>query len=285
MFKGLSPGAIGVRANNLDEALAAAKTGGFGGVEFNPSEIADLIAAQGADAVRARFTDSGIKPAGWGLPTDWRGTEENWRAGLDALPRLAEAAGAIGGTRVSTWIMPGSNDRPYDDNYQFHVTRFTPVAKILGDYGVSLGLEFIGPKTLRDSQKYPFVHTMADMLAMGRDIGPNVGLLLDAWHWYTSHGTVADLKALRPEQVVYVHVNDAPQGVPIDEQVDNVRDLPGATGVIDIAAFLQSLQSIGYDGPVTPEPFVNLSGLPSDEARLQKVGAAMDAIWKKAGLA
>ena len=284
MFKGLSPGAIGVRAANLDEALVAAKTGGFGGVEFNPSEVADLIAAQGADAVRARFTDTGIKPAGWGLPTDWRGSEENWRAGLDALPRLAEAAGAIGGTRVSTWIMPGSNDRPYDENYQFHVSRFTPIAKILGDYGVSLGLEFIGPKTLRDSQKYPFIHTMSDMLAMGRDIGPNVGLLLDAWHWYTSHGTVADLKALTPEQVVYVHVNDAPQGVPIDEQVDNVRDLPGATGVIDIAGFLQALQSIGYDGPVTPEPFVNLSSLPSDEARLQKVGAAMDDIWKKAGI-
>ncbi len=285
MFKGLSPGAIGVRANNLDEALAAAKTGGFGGVEFNPSEIADLIAAQGPDAVRARFTDAGIKPAGWGLPTDWRGSEENWRAGLDALPRLAEAAGAIGGTRVSTWIMPCSNDRDYDENYQFHVDRFTPITKILGDHGVSLGLEFIGPKTLWASQKYPFIHTMSDMLAMGRDIGPNVGLLLDAWHWYTSHGTVDDLKALKPKQVVYVHVNDAPQGVPIDEQVDNVRDLPGATGVIDIAGFLQSLQSIGYDGPVTPEPFVNLSSLPSDEARLQKVGAAMNDIWKKAGLA
>ena len=40
MFKGLSPGAIGVRAATLDESLAAAKTGGFGGVEFNPSEIA-----------------------------------------------------------------------------------------------------------------------------------------------------------------------------------------------------------------------------------------------------
>ncbi len=285
MFKGLSPGAIGVRANTLDEALAAAKTGGFGGVEFNPSEIADLIAAQGAAAVRARFTDSGIKPAGWGLPTDWRGSEENWRAGLDALPRLAEAAEAIGGTRVSTWIMPCSNDRDYDENYQFHVDRFTPIAKILGDHGVALGLEFIGPKTLWASQKHPFIHTMTDMLAMGRDIGPNVGLLLDAWHWYTSHGTVDELKALKPEQVVYVHVNDGPVGVPVDEQLDNVRDLPGATGVIDIAGFLQSLQSIGYDGPVTPEPFVNLSGLPSDEARLQKVGAAMDAIWKKAGLA
>ena len=284
MFKGLSPGAIGVRAGNLDEALAAAKTGGFGGVEFNPSEIADLIDSQGAEAARARFIESGIQPAGWGLPTDWRGSEEKWQEGLAELPRLAKAAAAVGGTRVSTWIMPCSNNRPFEENYEFNVARFTPITQILGDHGVSLGLEFIGPKTLWASQKYPFIHTMPEMLAMGREIGPNVGLLLDCWHWYTSHSTLDDLKALKPAQVVYVHVNDGPLGVPVDEQLDGVRGLPGTTGVIDIAGFLQALRGIGYDGPVVPEPFVDLSGLPSDEARLKTVGAAMDDIWKKAGL-
>ena len=71
----------------------------------------------------------------------------------------------------------------------------------------------------------------------------------------------------------------------IVEQLDNVRDLPGATGVIDIAGFLRALQSIGYDGPVTPEPFKKeLAALPSDEVRLKKVGAAMDDVFVKAGL-
>ena len=284
MFKGLSPGAIGVRAGTLDEALVAAKTGGFGGVEFNPSEIAGLIDSQSAEAVQARFTEAGIKPAGWGLPVDWRGSEEKWQEGLGELPRLAQAAAAIGGTRVSTWVMPCSNARPFEENYRFHVARFAPIAQILGDHGVSLGLEFIGPKTLWASQEHAFVHTLPEMLALGRDIGPNVGLLLDCWHWYTSHGTIDDLKALTPAQVVYVHVNDAPAGIPIDEQRDNTRALPGATGVIDIAGFLQALKGIGYDGPVVPEPFVDLGGLPSDEARLKTVGAAMDDIWQKAGL-
>jgi len=284
MFKGLSPGAIGVRAGTLDEALAAARTGGFGGVEFSPSQIADMIDSQGADAVRAKFAEAGIQPAGWGLPTDWRGAEEKWQEGLGELPRLARAAAAVGGTRVSTWVSPSSNDRTFEENYNFHVARFAPIAQILGDHGVSLGLEFIGPKTLWASQQHEFIHTLPEMLRMGRDIGPNVGLLLDCWHWHTSHGTLEDLKALTPAQVVYVHVNDAPAGIPTDEQKDNTRALPGATGVIDIAGFLQSLKGIGYDGPVVPEPFVDLSGLPSDEARLKTVGAAMEDIWKKAGL-
>jgi sugar phosphate isomerase/epimerase len=285
MYKGLSPWAIGVRARSLQEAIAAAKKGGFGGVEFGAQEVADLVETQGADHVKGLFAGAGLKPAGFGLPTDWRTSPENWRKGLEELPRLAKAAAAIGGTRTFTWITPGSDDRAFDANYDFHVTRFKPIAALLAEHGCSLGLEFIGPKTLRNALKYPFVHTLGGMLALGRDIGPNVGLLLDCWHWHTSHGTLADLNALRPEQVVYVHVNDAPAGIPTDEQVDNVRALPGETGVIDIAGFLQALQRIGYDGPVTPEPFKQeLGDLPSDEARLQTVGAAMEAIFQKAGI-
>ncbi len=284
MYKGLSPGAIGVSAETLEARIEAAQIGGFGGVEVNPSEIADLVEMHGSSAVAARFTEAGVQPAGFGLPVEWRGAQDAWEEGLNNLPRLAAAAAAIGATRTMTWIMPCSDTLEFDENKAFHVTRFMPVAKILADYGLSLGLEFIGPKTLRETQKYPFIHTMEQMLAMGREIGLNVGLLLDSYHWYTSHGTVDDLRALTPEQIVVVHVNDAPVGVPVDAQMDGVRDLPGATGVLDIAGFLQSLQAIGYDGPVTPEPFVNLSALPSDTARLQRVGAALADIWRKAGL-
>src|SRR6185369_16124190 len=118
-------------------------------------------------------------------------------------------------------------------------------------------------------------HQMAPMLEMGAEIGSNVGLLLDVWHWYTSGGTVDELKALRNEQVVYVHVSDAPVGVPVDKQIDNKRCLPGATGVIDIGGFLGALKQIGYDGPIVPEPFGNAASWAADSLR---------AIWKTAGI-
>ena len=285
MYSSLSPGAIGVRAANLNEAISAAKIGGFQGVEFNPGEVADLIARHGVDYVKDLFAEAGIRPAGFGLPLDWRGDEMAWRDSLQRLPRLAQAAHAIDGGRTMTWIMPCSNDRPFNENRRFHIERFRPAAQILGDHGCRLGLEFIGPKTLRDSQKYPFIYTMDDMLEMGREIGPSVGLLLDCWHWHTSGGTIDDLNRLRPEEVVYVHVNDAPRGVSMEEYVDSVRGLPGETGVIDIGGFLTALQRIGYDGPVTPEPFKKeLSELPSDEARLSEVGEAMRKIFRHVGL-
>jgi len=285
MYKTLSPGAIGVRASNLEEAIAAAQGGGFGGVEINPAEIAQRIEAQGLDSVAQIFAESGVVPAGFGLPLDWRGDEAKWQDSLKELPRLAHAAQQIGCTRTFTWIPPGSNTLDYAENRAFHIERFRPAAEILDDYGIDFGMEFLGPKTLRDPFKYPFIYKMGEMLDLGAEIGANVGILLDCWHWYTSESTVDELLALKPEQVVYVHVNDAPPNVPIEEHVDNVRELPGETGVIPIADFLQALKTIGYEGPVTPEPFKNdLANLADDASRVRVVGESMSKIFRLAHL-
>ena len=173
----------------------------------------------------------------------------------------------------------------FQSNFDFHVARLRPAAKILSDYGCRLGLEFVGPKTMRTSRQYEFIYTLAGMLELCQAIGTgNVGLLLDAYHLYTSHGSLAEVRQLTNRDVVIVHVNDAPAGVPVDEQLDNVRALPGETGVVDIGGFLQALQAIGYDGPVTPEPFSErLRVLPPAEAA-QEAGQAMRRIWQAAGL-
>jgi sugar phosphate isomerase/epimerase len=285
MFKALSPHAIQVSPPDLQTALRYAKIGGFSGLEFWGPGIADMMDGMGADAVKKLFTDAGVKPAGWGLPVDWRTTDENWKRDLEKLGRAAKAARALGTDRCFTWVMPASNERALEENWKFHVARFKPIAEMLGEYGQRLGLEFIGPKTIRDSHKHAFIWTMKDMLRLAAEIGPNVGLLVDCWHWYTSHGTVADLKSLNEKQVVYVHVNDAPKGIDVDKQIDNVRELPGETGVIDTAGFLAALKSIGYDGPVVPEPFkADLKDLPDDEARLKKVGASMEKIFRQSRL-
>ena len=285
MYKGLSPGAIQVKVAHLEEAIDKARRHGFGSVEFNPREIAERIERDGANTVREFFTAAGMRPAGFGLPLDWRGDEAKWREGIDRLPRLAGAAAAIGATRCMTWVLPSSDELPYAENRRFHVERFKPAARVLAEHGIHLGLEFLGPKTLRDARKHPFIYMLRDMLDLGREIGPNVGLLLDSWHWYTSGGTVEEIRALRPEQVVYVHVNDAPVGIPVDQQVDNVRAMPGETGVIDIAGFLRALDAIGYDGPITPEPFKKeLRELPSDDDRLAAASAALDEIFRQAGV-
>lgn len=283
MYRTLSPGAIGVRAN-LTESIEYAKRGRFQGVEIGIEQAARFAEERSMDGLRNLFLEAGVRPGGWGLPVDWRGNQDSYDAGLARLDSLAGTGAALNCVRAMTWILPFSDDRPFEENFDFHVERFTPIARVLAEHGCSLGLEFIGPKTMRAPHKYEFVYSMGGMLELAAAIGPNVGLLLDCWHWYTSHGTLEDVARLRPEQVVYVHVNDAPTGIPIDEQIDNVRALPGETGVIDLTGFLRQLQAIGYEGPVTPEPFsAKLKTLGPDEA-VETTGQSFLQAWERAGL-
>ncbi|MEN6549773.1 MAG: sugar phosphate isomerase/epimerase, partial [Armatimonadia bacterium] len=124
-------------------------------------------------------------------------------------------------------------------------------------------------------KKFEFIHTMEQMLELCSCLGQNAGLLLDAWHWYTSGGTLAQLKKLTNENVVYVHINDAPPDIALDDQVDSVRALPGETGVINLTGFLQVLRDIGYDGPVTPEPFSARLNAMEDKSEAVKLAGKM----------
>lgn len=284
MFKNLSPGAIGIRNANLAESIRLAKKTGFAGVDFNIREAAALADEHGFDHVEALFARDDIIPGQWGLPVAWS-REDQWEADLQQLPRLAALGRRLGCTRTCTWIPSGSNERPYDDNWRWHVERFRPIARVLADQGCRLGLEFLGPRTMRDRFQYAFIYTLAEMMDLARDIGTgNVGLLLDAWHLYTSGGAIDDLDQITAQDVVTVHVNDAPEGVPLHEQVDNVRRLPMETGVIDLPAFMRKLAAMQYDGPVTPEPFSERVNAIQDSIEAASLVAShMDRLWKAAG--
>jgi len=284
MFRSLSPGTIGVKAT-LEEGLELARRGGFQGLDISIKEVAGVVGDQGAAAVTDRFREVGLRIGAWGLPVPWNGAEEDYRAGLAGLEELAAAGAAVGATRVAQWIPASSEDLAFRENFRWHVSRLKPIAEVLREHGCSLGLEFIGPRTMRVERPYGFIYSMPGMLALSEAIGTgNVGLLLDCWHWYTSLGTLSDLRALGAADVVHVHVNDAPSGVAITDQVDNIRALPSETGVIDLAGFLGVLNEMGYGGPVTPEPFSRrVRELPPDEA-VRETHEGLNRAWQEAGL-
>jgi sugar phosphate isomerase/epimerase len=289
MFQALGPEALGIRGLSLPEAIELARAAGFAGLAFNIAQAADLADAHGVDHVRDLFARAGVRPAHWNLPLDWRQPgEEAWRAGLATLPRLAAVAAELGADRTATYMPSGSDDRPFAENLAWHVARLRPIAEILRDAGCRFGIEYIGPATYRAQFRHPFVHTLAGTLELIAAIGlPNVGLMLDSWHLYTAGEAAADLAQLTNDQVVVVHVNDAPAGVARDEQIDTVRALPTETGVIDLAAFIGALRTIGYDGPVMPEPFsARLAGLAAGDpaAAVGEAARSMRALWEIAGL-
>jgi sugar phosphate isomerase/epimerase len=254
---------------------------GFEGLYVNMADVAEI----GPPKVRALFEAKGLRTAGWGLPVDVRGDEARYEQDLKELPRLTDAARELGCLRTSTYILSFSDDLPFAENFDRHRRRLRAVARILSEREIRLGLEFLGPKTLREGHRYEFIHTMHGMLELCDRIGTgNVGLLLDCWHWYTAGGTVDDLRRLEDANVVDVHVNDAPAGIPADEQMDQVRRMPGETGVIDIEGFLKALDEIGYTGPIMAEPFSEKVQNMTARQAAQATAEAMRAIWRKGGL-
>jgi sugar phosphate isomerase/epimerase len=280
MFKSLNPGAIGVKVDLAGAAQLAGKYG-FQGVHVSIQEVDAL----GSEQTKAVLAQAGVCASAFGLPVDCYGTEAKFAEGLQGLPGLCEMARTVGMTRTSTWMPSWHDELDWDANYALMKDRMTRVASVLAGYGMRLGIEFLGPHTLLAGHKYTFIHTMGGMLDLCAEIPTgNVGLLLDAWHWYTSEGTWAGLAALTDAQIVDVHVNDAPAGIPIEQQMDLVRTLPGETGIIDIPRFLKTLAGIGYTGPVMVEPFsARLKTMPPEEA-VSATAEALDTVWKEAGL-
>ncbi|MFN3652144.1 MAG: sugar phosphate isomerase/epimerase family protein [Armatimonadota bacterium] len=288
MFKNLAPGAIGIKCGWV-EGLDLARQAGFEGADLNISDAQALAAARGTDSVRALYAERGLKLGGWSFPVQWRGTEDEFFESLGELPAQARLAAELGCFRTFTWVLGWSDELPRQEHFDRVVRRFRLSAEILRDYGHSLGLEFIGPRTSRAPHRYGFVHTMDGMLTLACAVGTgNVGLLFDVWHWYTAQSTLDDLRKLTAEDVVYVHLNDAPAGIDVLDQIDNRRCLPAETGVIPNGDLLRTLHEIGYEGPVTVEPFNQPLRELAERDPLQAARVTMeslDRVFAEAGLA
>ncbi len=206
MFKNLNAGAIGIRNLSLPETIALAQATGFDGIDFDIREAAALADAHGVDYVRDLFAQAGVRAGLWGLPVAWN--QDRWQEDLAELPRLAALGVALGCSRTATWCPSWSDSRAFDENYQWHIERYRPIAAILRDHGCRLGIEFLGPRHLWASHPHRFITSMGEMLKLARDIGTgNVGLLLDAYHLYTSGDEIDALDALTAADVVVVHIN------------------------------------------------------------------------------
>jgi sugar phosphate isomerase/epimerase len=279
MFSSFNPGLVGINIS-LREGLALAERHGFGGYDAALTTLNDEISAHGAPAVRSLFIQRGLRFGAWNLPfMPCHVMETEWREWLGRLPPLLASARAVGARRAGMWILPGSDALAFDDNFKFHVNRFRPVAELLAAYGIRLGLEFVGPETSRRRFKHPFVHSVGMITSLAREIGPNCGLLLDAWHWHCAGGVREDLYGLMRDFIISVHVSDAPSGVSRADLADDRRKLPAATGVVDLDGFMQALANAGYDGPVSAEPFDSeLNALPVDEAAARTARATRTAV-------
>jgi sugar phosphate isomerase/epimerase len=278
MYKCFSSGHLGFPDKSVQDNIPLVVKYSYEGIyfdikreagAFSPAEFTELLA------------ENKLKNGGFGLPVEFRKTREIYEADLQALRTYCEFAKKTGTTRCITWIMPFSDTLDYNSNFLQHKERLTLAAKILEENGIRFGLEFVGPPSLRRGKAHEFIHDLDGLMELLDAIGTsNLGYLLDVYHWDLAGQVFEDFKKIPgPEWIVMAHINDAPRGLSAEEQLDQSRELPGATGVLRIDEFIKGLQNLKYDGPVSVEPFyAPLKSMSFDEA-VKTAKLSMDKVW------
>lgn len=242
-----------------DQFVRLSAAAGFQGADVDFG----YAVAHGAAALEDLYQINNQRYGGWSLG-DWRHDPTTAAAELTKLDFHAAVAAKLKVDSCATWIMP-SSDLSLAENQAFHIDRLGAAARVLAAHGLRLGLEFVSPLHLRRRHKNEFVYTATRMLELAADIGPNVGLLIDVFHLYAAGESIDRAATLDDDQIVLVHLNDAPAGALADVD-DGKRLLPGE-GVIDQTSFLKSIAASGYIGPVSVEVFNDaLRVLPPEQA-------------------
>src|SRR5260221_3434598 len=257
--------------SGADKIRLAAATG-YGGGDWDPGPAKTA----GRDATGALLAELKIKPPIANLPMarplPFGGEQTVFQ---EALKPLADDAGFTAGIGCHKMmvVLPASTTMDRQEQRAIARDRLAAVAEVLQRSQIRLGLEFLGPLYFRQGRAggppaAPFIWNMPDALALAKDCGPNVGVILDAWHWHHSGSTVADILAADKSRIVHLHVSDAKETPPADVR-DNQRLMPGE-GIIDLTGFFHALKKIGYADGVSPEPLgrVPAEMSPEDAARL-----------------
>jgi sugar phosphate isomerase/epimerase len=262
----LMPGTVGINVNTY-ELLDLAIKNKFESIyplindlkKMSTMELSDYLDKMASNSISF---DVSI------LPVDFSQTDSVFNNGIKVLKDYCKVMRKIDSVGFCRWIMPTSNNLTYLKNFKIHKERLKECAKIIGDNDMKLGLEFVGPKTLMARDQFSFIRTINELRELISEIDErNVGYQLDTFHLYCANHSIEDLRFLNKDDIIMCQLNDAVKGRTRDEQIDLERNLPGKTGLIDTAPFLNFLQEVGYDRTVSAEPFnKDLNKMNNEEA-------------------
>lgn len=275
MKKTLNFSIVGITPENVGEMLKIAKKYGFDAIEATPAQVSDYGLEQTLNAIK----ETGVEISSFGMP--FRPVEtsnEEYAEKLELFKTQAKLMADVGAKTCFTFVRSSSDDYEFEENYKLHIERWRPVAQILKDNGMKLALEFLGPLTSQQKKKYPFMRTAEELLPLCKEMGDNVGLLFDFWHWYSGANNKDVFDHIEGGKYIYhVHLNDALNNDDPDTLMDKPRKLVGTSGVIDTKYLVTKLKEFNYSGSVVSESFSDeIKAVEDLETRVKMTKEAID---------
>ena len=181
----LMPGTVGINVN-ANELLDLAIKNNFNSIYPMINDLKKMSDSEYIE-YENKMSNNSISFDVAILPVDFSQSETIFNQGLEILKDYCKIMNRIGSKGFCRWIMPTNNDLTYLKNFELHRKRLKECAKIIGDNGMKLGLEFVGPKTLMSRDQFSFIRTITELRELITEIDEkNVGYQLDTFHLYLS---------------------------------------------------------------------------------------------------
>jgi len=239
-------GATTMRAT-LEEDVRAAKSAGFKALEIWAGKMNHYLQTHSLDDLRALFTSNEIQPASINSIEHITFKGNDYSQIRKQCQRYSEIAQAIGCDTIVVVPSPTPPGATWADIKRESIRVLTDLAQIAAAHNVKLAYEFLG-------QPDCSVSTLAQCWEIVHEANlPNVGLVLDTFHFYAGGSTLDSILQVAPDKIYIFHINDA-EDKPRETLTDAHRLLPGE-GVIPLLGILGNLRTIGFDGLCSIELF------------------------------
>jgi 2-keto-myo-inositol isomerase len=234
--------------SDLETDVAVSAYAGFRALEVWAAKVDRSLANHSLADLKALFEGKGVAP----LTINsiefiaFRGAEY---AGIQARCReLGKIAQAIGCPTVVVVPSPTPDrEMPWGQIVDEYIRVLRDLSDIARGYSVKLAFEFLGFGWC--SVRTP----RAAFEIVQKTDRDNVGMTVDAAHFYAGGGLMAELSQLDPRRIYAFHLDDL-EDTPKEAITDATRVLPGL-GVVPLDLICARLKGIGYDGPCSIELF------------------------------
>lgn len=241
----LAINSISTRHRHLEEALDAYVEAGFQNVELTFGEVKAWLAGRPVDTFASLLADRRLRMIG-GLEAHLEcfTPEESRRANRERHRDNARLLHQLGGGVIT--VGTDGPARPTMEALDVVAGALRELAREIEGLDVSIALEF---------NWSPVVKSLASAALVCEKVDhPQVGVLFDPAHYYTTVTKLEDLTAERVRRVKHVHLDDM-RDVPADlSNCNDDRVLPGE-GVLDLRALIGALERGGYQGMYAIEMF------------------------------
>lgn len=241
-------GATTMKAD-LATDIRVAHTAGFDFVEIWAAKLRKFLRTKSAADLRKLFDENALEPLSINSieHVTFRPPAE-----FEAIKAECEELSALAAELRCPYIVVVPGRLPeqapsLEEIIDESVRVLTELSDIAGRHGIGLGFEFLG-------QTDCSVQTLdlADEIVRRVD-RPNVGLVIDSFHFYAGGSTFDMIDGIAPESLFIFHINDA-ENLPREQLRDSHRLLPGL-GILPLAEMSQAFKRIGYDRVASVELF------------------------------